>query len=176
MTVRTFRFMIAAVIVLGLAAFLGAGSTTATFSDAHDGQGSLTATDKFFGSLTADAGGSYTVQEGSGWLTLDASKSSSAQGTIQRYDWTLLSGPGGGWYYPSQPYAYYDVPTDVQGPTQAVVELTVTNNKGETATDTATITIQDANGINAASVRSATNASPGRKRGGTRQTFGNNTG
>ncbi|WP_248516873.1 PKD domain-containing protein [Salinarchaeum laminariae] len=85
----------------------------------------------------ADAGGPYSVDEGSS-ISLDSSGSSDPDGSISSTTWSVLSGPGsisGGTYQVS----------NSAGDTTATVKLKVTDNEGEPATDTATVDIQPVN-------------------------------
>lgn len=175
---RICRSIVLAVLVLGLAGVLASSGTLASFSDSHVGQASVTADTKFGGGggPQADAGGPYTMNEG-GWITLDGSGSSTPQGTITSYEWEMVNGPGGGWFFPVESWAFYIAPDDVNGPTQAVVRLTVTTNQGETDSDWATITIQNSSATtNSGSPPSPNRNAGGRSKGSTRQTFGNTSG
>lgn len=86
---------------------------------------------------TADAGGPYSVDEGND-VELDGTGSS---GNIQSYSWNIVDGPG------SLTDADTSTPTyhapSVDEDTTVEVELTVTNNKGISDSDTATITVND---------------------------------
>jgi len=87
----------------------------------------------------ADAGGPYTVDEGSS-VGLDASGSSDPDGSIADTDWTVVDGPG------SVSGSTYEAPDDVDQDVEATVEVTVTDDDGATDTDTAIITIEDTDG------------------------------
>lgn len=175
------RLVLWAVLIVGLAGLFGPAGSTATFTDAHDGEGSITAVDSFGGGgppgggVTADAGGPYSVEPG-GWVWLSAADSTTSRGNIQSYEWEVLAGPGGGSFYQFEPVALFNAPSNVQTPTEAVVQVAVTTSQGLTATDTASITIAGSNGA------SATAASPNSEptfssRGrGTPQEFGNVSG
>ncbi len=81
--------------------------------------------------LTADADGPYTVNEGQP-LTLDGSGS---KGDIATYAWDLGDGTPGAGVKPVHTYP--------DGPKQFTVALTVTGTKGQTATDTAQVTVNN---------------------------------
>lgn len=174
------RGVLWATLIVGLAALFGPVGSVATFTDAHDGAGSITAADSFGGGgppgggVTADAGGPYTVQPGES-VYMSAADSTTSRGNIDSYSWRLVSGPGGGAYWPSTPNARYDAPSNVQGPVQATVEVTVTTNQGNTAMDTATITITDGATAQTAS-SSARVSQSGPRRGGSPVAFGNSSG
>ncbi len=90
---------------------------------------------------TADAGGPYTVDEGS-TVALDGTGSSDPDGTIESYSWEITDGPGSledaGTAEPT-----YAAPDDVDEDTEVTVELTVTDDAGATDTATATVTVGD---------------------------------
>lgn len=172
---RLRRAILLGVLLIGITGAFAAAGTGANFTDSHLGQASVTADTNFGGGggPQADAGGSYTVGEG-GDIYLDASGSTTSQGTITTYSWDLVSGPGGGWYYPSQPWAVFEAPDDVNGTTKAVVKLTITTNQGLTDTDYATITIQDTSGTSTSGSPPGTNGNSGPQTNSqSRQTFGN---
>ncbi|WP_136689926.1 hypothetical protein [Halorhabdus amylolytica] len=141
------RAVLLAVIMVGGLSGLSTHLTAAEFSDSHAANSQISAASNFNNGgtgLTADAGGPYTVTAGS-TLILEGWESSVDRGNIRTYSWEVTSGPGWGWRYPSLPWGVYLPPDNVNGTTQAVIELTVTDNKGNTDTDTATISIQEAN-------------------------------
>jgi PKD repeat protein len=84
------------------------------------------------GELTADAGGPYMVGEGQP-LTLDGS--GSVGDTISNYAWDFGDGTTGSGVAPSHTYA--------DGPAQYTVSLTVTDDEGQTASDTAQVTVNN---------------------------------
>ncbi len=94
------------------------------------------------GGPTAEAGGPYTVDEGSS-VTLDGSGSAAGTGNIQDYSWKILSGGPGTLTDANSEQATYNAPGNVNSDTDVTVELTVTNNKGDTDTDTTTVTVSD---------------------------------
>jgi PKD repeat protein len=81
--------------------------------------------------LTADADGPYTVDEAQP-LTLDGSGS---KGDIATYAWDFGDGTPGAGVKPVHTYP--------DGPEQYTVVLTVTNTQGQTATDTAQVTVNN---------------------------------
>jgi PKD repeat protein len=82
--------------------------------------------------LTADAGGPYTVGEGQA-LTLDGSGSSG--GTITDYAWDFGDGTAGSGI--TTTHTYND------GPAQFSVKLVVTDDQGQTASDTTQVTVNN---------------------------------
>lgn len=141
------RILLLAVVVVGVAGLVGPAGTVATFSDAHNGIGNVTAAENFqgggppTGGPTADAGGPYTVDEGDS-VVLDGSGSTKKRGTIKQYDWQIVSG-NGSLSSPSGSQVTYYAPSNAQADYDVTVELTVTDQKGNTDTDTATITVQN---------------------------------
>jgi PKD repeat protein len=81
--------------------------------------------------LTADAGGPYTVDEAQP-LTLDGGGST---GSIVSYEWDFGDGTTGSGASPSHTYD--------DGPAEYTVTLTVTDDQGGTATDTAQVTVNN---------------------------------
>ena len=84
------------------------------------------------GELTADAGGPYMVGEGQP-LTFDGS--GSVGDTITNYAWDFGDGTTGSGAAPSHTYP--------DGPAQYTVSLTVTDDEGQTASDTAQVTVNN---------------------------------
>jgi PKD repeat protein len=82
--------------------------------------------------LAADAGGPYTVGEGQA-LAFDGS--GSAGGTITDYAWDFGDGTTGSGVSPSHTYD--------DGPAQFNVRLVVTDNQGQTASDTTQVTVNN---------------------------------
>jgi len=89
---------------------------------------------------TADAGGPYTVDEDN-TVALDGS-SSTDDGSIQSYSWTITSGPGS-LASPNSKTTDYDAPADVSGDQTVLLELTVTDDSGQTDTATTSLTVRD---------------------------------
>jgi PKD repeat protein len=81
--------------------------------------------------LTAEAGGPYTAGEGQP-LTLDGSGS---QGSIVNYAWDFGDGTTGSGVAPTHTYG--------DGPANFTATLTVANGEGETASDTAQVTVNN---------------------------------
>ncbi len=88
---------------------------------------------------TANAGGSYSV-DANLTVKLDGSKSEDLDGTIGSYSWAIISGPGTLTGQDSSA-AVYNPPKDLTVKTEAIVELTVVDDKGESASDTAIVTV-----------------------------------
>lgn len=137
--------LLVAILLVGTAGLIGPASTVATFTDTETGTGNVTAAVNFGGGggtgLTADAGGSYAVDEGNS-ITLDGSGSTIQRGNIRTYEWQILSGPGT--LTPTTgAQVTYNAPANVASDTDVTVELTVTDNKGNTDTDRATVTVRD---------------------------------
>lgn len=90
---------------------------------------------------TADAGGPYTTYEGES-VQLDGTGSASSTGNIKDYTWTLVEGDGSlenaGSAEPT-----YVAPNDLSENTSVTVELSVTDNQGNTDTDEAAITVYE---------------------------------
>lgn len=86
---------------------------------------------------TADAGGPYTVATG-GTTELDGTNSTGKQ---LSYSWTITSGPGS-LQDASTATPVFDA-SNVSSADRSTVELTVTDNKGNTDTDTSTVDITD---------------------------------
>lgn len=152
MTAGWLRGLLVAVIVVGLAAFVGAGSTIATFSDAHNGKGNLTAANDFGNSgPVADAGGPYSVDEGNS-ITLDGTGSTASQGNLD-YSWEIISG-NGSLSAATTATPTYDAPSNVNSDITVTVELTVTDGSSSSDTDTADITVRNVSAADAPSVDS----------------------
>ena len=82
--------------------------------------------------LKADAGGPYTVDEAQ-LLSFDGSASS--DGNITNYEWDFGDGSTGSGVSPTHMYQ--------DGPAQYDVKLTVTNEQGQTASDTTQVTVNN---------------------------------
>ncbi|MCX2817778.1 PKD domain-containing protein [Haladaptatus sp. F3-133] len=85
---------------------------------------------------TADAGGSYYVDEG-GSVNLDSSGSNDPDGNIRDKSWQVVTGSG---------YVFdgtYVAPDNVDSDADATVELTVTDNDDLSNSGTATVTVRD---------------------------------
>ena len=97
---------------------------------------------------TADAGSDFSVTEGSTG-TLDGSASSSDPSrSITTYEWTITNVNGLSVSIndadTSDPTAVFDATgASVSSPTDVTVELKVTDNEGDTATDTVVVTVID---------------------------------
>lgn len=93
------------------------------------------------GGPMADAGGPYTTYEGES-VQLDGTGSTSSTGNIKDYTWNLVDGDGSlenaGSAEPT-----YVAPNDLSENTTVTVQLTVTDNQGNTDTDEATITVYE---------------------------------
>lgn len=77
-------------------------------------------------------------------ITLDGSGSTDPDGTIETYEWTIVSGPGTIVEDDTAtPTATYQAPSDVTGDQNVTVELTVTDDDGNTDTETFDITVVD---------------------------------
>jgi len=138
------RRVLLVVLVVGALGAAGPSMSLGLFVDSHQGSGSFTASEYGGGGggggPTAEAAGPYEVFEDSS-VQLDGTGSTS-QGAMDSYSWVILSGPGSlSANTTSTPT--FNAPTDVQSDTSVTVELTV-NNKGQSDTDQATITVKDA--------------------------------
>ncbi|ACV12925.1 PKD domain containing protein [Halorhabdus utahensis DSM 12940] len=89
----------------------------------------------------ANAGGPYTVNE-SDSVTLDGTASSDDTG-ITSYSWAITDNASAGSLSNSNTASPEFIATSTSGGTIVTVELTVTDDAGQTDTDTATITIND---------------------------------
>jgi len=107
---------------------------------------------------TAEANGPYSVTAGNS-VSLDSTGSTDPDGPVESTSWTIVSGPG------SIAGGTYEAPPDVDETVTVDVRLTVTDDDGETATDTATITVSP--GENAAPVARLSNNRSTVTRGGT---------
>jgi len=162
----TIRSVLLAVLIVGAIGSVGMGTTYSLFTNNHDGTGTVSAADKINGNngngngngggnggTTADAGGTYTVTE-DGTVELDGSGSTTSTGTIKEYEWEIVTNatdasddslsPTRG--AKNDERMDYNAPRDVSEDTIAEVQLTVTDNKGNEDTDTATVTVSDSNG------------------------------
>jgi hypothetical protein len=90
---------------------------------------------------SADAGDDQTVDEGDP-VTLDASGSSDADGSIASYAWTQTGGASVSLSDASTAQPTFTAP-DVSGDETLTFEVAVTDDDGETATDAVTITVED---------------------------------
>ncbi len=86
----------------------------------------------------ANAGQDQTLQLPVNLLTLDGTQSSDADGRIVSYGWVKVSGPAGGSL--SDPALARPVVTNLQAGVY-IYSLTVTDDKGDTATDQVRITV-----------------------------------
>ena len=100
----------------------------------------------------ANAGSAVTITLPTNTVTLDGKASSDADGTIAKYAWKKVSGPNGGAI--TTPAA---VKTTITGLTAGthVYSLTVTDNKGASATANVTITVKAAPQANSKPVANA---------------------
>jgi len=89
---------------------------------------------------TADAGPDRTVDEG-GTIELDGTGSTD-DGSINSYSWQFTSGSGT-LSDADTATPVYDAPADVDGDQFVTVELTVTDDAGQTDTDTTQVTVRD---------------------------------
>lgn len=85
-----------------------------------------------------EANGDYTVEEG-GSITLNSAGTSDSDGTVTSKSWAVTSGPG------SISGSTYNAPGAITEDKTATVELTATDDDGDTATDEAKVTISDNN-------------------------------
>ena len=92
------------------------------------------------GGTFADAGGPYSVDEGSS-ITFDGSGSSFGPGREDGYNWTIVSGPGSLSDNDTETPTY-TAPSDVDSDTTVEIQLTVSTNK-DSDTDTTTVTVRD---------------------------------
>jgi FlaG/FlaF family flagellin (archaellin) len=77
-------------------------------------------------------------------ITLDGSGSTDPDGSVDSYEWTIVSGPGTIVEDDTAtPTAEYQSPSDVSGDQNVTVELTVTDDDGNTDTETFEITVVD---------------------------------
>lgn len=160
------KLLLVGVLSFGITVAFGPGVTHATVHDAGAATGTVNAADDFGkAGPTADAGGSYTVSDGQ-TVTLDGSGSSTSQGTIKEYAWQITSGSGtlvdAATVTPT-----YEAPDNVTQDTNVTVELTITDNKGNSDTDTATITVTDSGSAGTPTIDSLTV----RKTGGKNREF-----
>jgi hypothetical protein len=157
------RAVVAALVIVGFVGLVGPGATGATFTDAHDGTGNVTAADDFGKrGPTADAGGPYAVDEGDS-VTLDGTGSTGGQWKLSSYTWQIVGGGPGSLTNANTATPTYHAPSDVNGNTDVTVELTVTDKKGNSDTDTATVTVRDVGSADAPSVDSLTVTKTGKK-------------
>ncbi|APH38454.1 type IV pilin N-terminal domain-containing protein [Methanohalophilus halophilus] len=96
----------------------------------------------------ADAGGDFTIDEGTTGM-LDGSGSSDPGGNIVTYEWTITDNPGGASVSitdadNTDPTATFDASgADVDGDQVVEVTLTVTNDDGVKASDVVEVTVND---------------------------------
>jgi len=94
-------------------------------------------------SLTARANALDKVAEGFS-ITLDGSQSTDTDGSIDKYKWTITSGPGSiSDDSTSTPNAVYVAPTSVNADPTVSIELTVTDNDGNENSTSIQITVID---------------------------------
>ncbi|TKF36050.1 glycosyl hydrolase family 18 protein [Enterovibrio norvegicus] len=89
--------------------------------------------------------GADVVVEAAGAVALDGSNSSDADGQVVSYSWAQTSGPSVSLTNASASVASADIPS-VTVDTQFVFTLTVTDNKGATASDVVTVTAKKQGG------------------------------
>mgnify|MGYP000206373139 CR=1 FL=1 len=91
--------------------------------------------------------GPYSVPEG-GSIQLDGSGRSDSDGSITSYSWSITDAPTGqaSLSNPSSAQPTFNAPDSVSGDVDVIVELTVTDDDGETSTRTTTVTVQDTDG------------------------------
>ena len=104
---------------------------------------------------TAVAGSDFSVDENT-TQTLDGSASTDSDGTITSYSWVQTSGVNVVISGANQSVATFTAPS-VDEDTQLAFQLTVTDDKGASNTDTVSVTIIDAALVNEAPVASAGN-------------------
>lgn len=151
----TVRSLLLAVLVVGALGSIGPGTTYSLFTNTHDGTGTVTAADNVNGNsgggnndgVTADAGGPYSVAEDDS-VQLDASASTTSNGNINSYGWTVTSGVGS-LTSTSGETVTYEAPTDVDGDVTAEVEVTVSDGS-TTDSATAEVTVSDTDSDNCA--------------------------
>ncbi len=99
-------------------------------------------------SPTADAGGSYSVQE-NGTVELDGTGSTDPDGDPLTYSWTIVDDPTGGASLTDDDTAtpVFHAPEHIDNTVDVTVRLSVNDGHGHTDSDTATVTIQPA-GVN----------------------------
>ena len=153
---RTVRSLLAITVVVGALGAVGPQQTHGRFTDQHGGSAVFSASSPSTGGggggtscastssnvVTADPGGPYSVQEAS-TKPLDGSGSSTSRGNIRSYCWRIESGPGSltGEMTVGPDYT---APSGVAGET-VTIRLVVTNNQGESDSDTTQFTIQSSN-------------------------------
>ncbi|QZP38111.1 PKD domain-containing protein [Halobaculum magnesiiphilum] len=91
---------------------------------------------------TADAGADQTVDEGDA-VTLDASDSSDADGSIASYSWTQTDGQSVDLSDADAAQPTFDAPA-VDSDQQLTFEVDVTDDDGDTASDTVVVTVEAA--------------------------------
>ena len=88
---------------------------------------------------TADAGADQTVDEHQ--RVQLTGKGEDRDGTLESYGWTQLSGPPVELDDPSAASIGFDAPSYVDGESELVFRLTVTDNRGSTASDETTVSV-----------------------------------
>ena len=103
---------------------------------------------------TANAGANQTVAEGSAGVTLDGS--TSTDDGVMTYQWQQISGTPITLTNAGQSIATFDAPL-VTTTSELIFRLTVTDNDGNTSTDTISVFVQDALDLNTPPIANAGN-------------------